>query len=444
MKLLRMKFTWIAATFILATGYFVSCTKDDQVVLTTDQTNSSTDLISVKTSTAPTIDGTIDAGWANATKLEISPAVPDPGNNLFTGYIGEVYPITLRSMYDDENVYFLAEYADNTKSVDVATWYFDPNSKRWAQEPTSKTFDVNGVLTRRDFGEDKIAMLWNIDNSTPKFVTQTCYGSCHVFTPYMDYSVTPAVYKSNASSGNHYTNGVNEKIDMWWGHLSRDVIFSQMDDNYQDWAGGPAITNLVGGNANGRHVDDLVVSGASTTWPYRPTYTTAAPQGAANNRQSLKLDGTGATVTVPMWIKPGASNYYYILASDTLAGGTAVKITGVSSTGVLTYAGGSIDPNGDADYQRAGDPVTGGDGAKCFPSYIASPLIGGRADISCSAVYTGTGWIVEYKRKLKTSDVLKQDVDFSSLGDQQFGFAIWDRSNYQHAIQPGLVLKFKK
>ena len=231
---------------------------------------------------------------------------------------------------------------------------------------------------------------------------------------------------------------------MWWCHLSRDVIFNQMDDDYQDWAGGPAITNLTGGSANGRHVDDLVVNGTSATWPYGPTYTTALPQGALNNRQTLKLDGTGAKVTVPMWIYPAASSYYYVLATDTLAGGKAAKITGVSSTGVLTYAGGTIDPNQGTDYQRTGDAVFGGDGAKCFPSYIASPLIGGRADITASAVYTGSGWIVEYKRKLKTADVLKQDVDFSSLQDQPFGFAIWNKSNNQHGIQPYLLLTFKK
>jgi hypothetical protein len=132
------------------------------------------------------------------------------------------------------------------------------------------------------------------------------------------------------------------------------------------------------------------------------------------------------------------------LASDTLAGGQAVKITGVSSTGVLTYNGGSIDPNTGNDYQRTGDAVTGGDGPKCFPSYIASPLVGARADITGAAVYTGTGWIIEYKRLLKTSDALKQDVDFSSLQDQPFGFAIWNKSNNQHGIQPNLLLTFQK
>jgi hypothetical protein len=382
--------------------------------------------------------------WANAPKLNVEPQVPDPGNDLFSGYIGTIYPATLRSMYDNQYIYFLVEVVDNNRSFNTTPWYFNPTTQRWLQEPREKTFDVNGVLTRDGWGEDKLAFQWNVDNSTPKFITQTCYASCHVFTPYLDYSQTPPVMRSNAGSGNHYTNGENEKIDMWWAHPNRGLVFGNMDDDYQDWAGGPAVTSLTGGNANGRHFDDLVVSGNSTTWPYRPTYTTDATQGSVNNRQSLKLDGTGASVNVPMWFIPNASNYDYIKASDTLAGGTAIKITGVSSTGILSYAGGTIDPNVGTDYQRIGDPVTGGIGPKCFPGVIIAPVLRGRADINCTSVYTGTGWIYEFKRLLKTTDVLKQDIDFSGLQDQPFGIAIWNKSDYQHGIKPNLLLKFQK
>ena len=437
-----MKKYSILTLFIFLTIFFMYCTKTNQVVVS-DTTNT-TDLLSIKTSTAPTIDGSIESLWDNAPKLQFTPTVPDPGNGLFSGYNGEQYPATIRSMYDGTNIYFLVEYADADKSVATATWYFDPSTKLWAQEPTSKTYNASGVLTRAAFGEDKFAMLFNIDKSTPKFITQTCYASCHVFTPYTDYSVTPAITKSNANSGNHYTNGAAEKIDMWWGHLSKDLIFNQIDDNYQDWAGGPGVTNLVGGSGNGRHVDGITVSGSNATWPFAPTYSVTPAQGNSTNRQSLKLDGTGTAVNVPTWIIPNATNYYYILAADTLAGGKARKVTAVSSTGVLTYNGGTIDPNASTDYQRVGDAVTGGDGAKCFPSYIASPLIGERADITGAAVYTGSGWIIEYKRALKTGDVLKQDVDFSSLQDQPFGFAIWNNSNNQHGIQPNLLLKFQQ
>jgi hypothetical protein len=346
-------------------------------------------------------------------------------------------------MYDASYIYFLAEYADKDKSVKSAPWYFNPTTKLWAKEPTAKTYDVNGVLSREGYGEDKIAMLWNIENSTSKFTTQTCYASCHVFTPYMDYSVTPSVFKSNAASGNHYTNGANEKIDMWWLHPNRGFAYGKMDDNYQDWAGGQAVTNLTGGNANGRHFDDLIVTSTSTTWPVgKPTYSADVTQGSIANTQNLKLDGTGISVAVPKWVIP-SSTADFITAEDTLSG-AAQKVTAVSSTGVLTYSGGTIDPNTGTDYQRLGTTATSAIGAKCFPGNIISNVKNGRADIDAKAVYTGTGWIIEYKRKLQTTDVLKQDIDFSSLQDQPFGFAVWDKSNYQHAIQPNLMLKFQK
>ena len=444
--LLGKKYTWVITTIVLAIGYVIGCTKRDQV-LNVPQVNTGTDLVSIKTSTPPTIDGVIDAAWSNATPLNVTPTVPDPGNGLFAGYSGQQYSATVRSMYDAQNIYFLVEIKDPTQSVNTAPWYFNQTTSRWVKEPNSNSYDVNGLLSRVGFGEDRLAMLWNIDNSTPKFITQTCYASCHVFTPYMDYSKTPSVYNANAS-GNHYTNGASEKIDMWWGRLgfmSKDASLNQFDDNYQDWAGGPTYTSVTGGNGNGRHVDGIVPDGTfSTTWPYRPNYTASPTQGEVNNSQNLKLDGTGTSVAVPIWVVPNAASAGYILVSDT-ATGKAKKVIGVSSTGVLTFADNStLDPNVGTSYQRAGDPVTGPTAANSIPSYIAVPLVGGRADITGVSKYTGTGWIVEYKRALKTSDVLKQDIDFSSLQDQVFGMAIWNNSNYQHGIQPNLVLKFQK
>jgi hypothetical protein len=439
------------ALFLMGTVFLlVQCTKSDQVLDVPVALNGN-ELFSTKTTSAPTIDGVVDGAWANAQTLQITPAVPDAGNGLFTGYIGQQYPATIRSMYDNDNIYFLVEFPDATKSTNVSPWYFDPalnvaGKTGWAKEPSSRTFDGSGILTREGWGEDKIAMLWNIDKSTPKFITQTCYGSCHVFTPYMDYSQSPAVLVSNSASGNHYTNGPNEKIDMWWGRLgfmSRDATTNQMDDNYQDFAGGQAVTNLTGGNANGRHVDGIYPDGTkSATWPFRPNYTTSPTQGEVSNSQNLKLDGTGASVAVPIWVIKG-SNTNFIMISDTVSG-TAKKVVGVSSAGVLTLSDATtIDPTATTDYTRSAT-ANGPTAPKAIASLIAVPLIGSRADITCTAVYTGSGWVVEYKRKLKTGDLLNQDVDFSSLEDQPFGLAIWNSSNYQHGIQPNLVLKFKK
>lgn len=443
MSLLKNKYVWVISTIVLAIGYMVSCTKDNQV-LDVPTVNTGTELISIKVTTPPSIDGVIDDSWNNATKLNAVPTVPDPGNALFTGYIGEQYPASIRSMYDDQNIYFLVEWNDPTNNSTVAPWYFNPSTGRWSQEPTARTFDANGTLTREGWGEDKLAMLWNVDYSTPKFITQTCYASCHIFTPYTDYSKSPPVYTPNAS-GNHYTNGPNEKIDMWWGRLgyiSKDASLHFMDDNYQDWAGGPSITNLTGGNANGRHVDGIYPSGTDTVWPKRPLYTASPAQGEINNRISLKLDGTGSSVNVPLYVSTNAAGSGFIMASDTE---NVSRVVAVSSTGVLTFSDGSIlDPTITTDYNRTGDPVYGSVGPKAIPGFIAAPLLGERADITSAAIYTGSGWIVEIQRKLNTNDALKQDVDFTSLQDQQFGMAIWNSSNYQHGIQPNLVLKFKK
>jgi hypothetical protein len=153
-----------------------------------------------------------------------------------------------------------------------------------------------------------------------------------------------------------------------------------------------------------------------------------------------------------MYIPSGSAATNFIMASDTATSGMK-RVVAVSSTGALTLNdGGTLDPNLTTDYNRTGDAIRGGVGPKYIPGNLAAPLLGGRADIISAAVYTGTGWIVEFKRKLKTGDYLKQDVDFTyqkntttnQMKDQPFGFAIWDKSNYQHGIQTNLVLKFQQ
>lgn len=368
---------------------------------------------------------------------------------MFVGYIGEQYPITIRSMYDATTIYFLAEVEDATKNVQVAPWYFNPTTKLWAQEPTARTFDVNGNLTREGWGEDKLAFLWNVDNSTLKFTEQTCYASCHLFTPYVDPTKPAGSNVIANNSGNHYTNGANEKIDMWWLKIGRDPIHGQFSDEYQDWAGGPAFGNLVGGNLNGRHQDDQVPNGTfSSTWPNKPNYSSnASGTGTSNNTQSLPMLKGGVTtnINVPKYIIPGRSDYYFISRTD-ITGGIAKLVTAVDSMGILTLDDATtIDPNADVAFQRNDNSATGGDGAKVIPSYVSEgPLTNGRADMTCQVAYTGSKWIIEWKRLLKTPDVLKQDVDFSSLDDQPFGVAYFNKSNYQHGIKPNLVLKFKK
>jgi len=436
-----MKNSLTGLLFVTSSLLFASCTKDAQVVVPAATANPS-ELLSYKTTIVPIIDGAIDAQWGNATVTNLSAVVPDPGaNNLFAGYIGENYAGTVRSMYDPTNIYFLIEVKDASNNSNPTPWYFNPTTKLWAKEGNTKTFDASGVLTRDGFGADQLALLFNVDNSTPKFGTQTCYASCHIFSTYVDYSTGVGILKGYGSGANHYTNGINEKIDMWWAHPTKGFLFGQMDDNYQDYAGGTAVTGLVGNQGNGRKLDGQVITGKNTAFPGTPIYTPASIPTTVSNSLTVNITGTTTSTSVPLYVSIGANaTAGYIKVADT-ASGVAKRVVAVDANGVLTLADGStLDPNTGTDYQRVG----AGLGSKVIPANVLMPLTAGRSDITMSAVHTGSSWVFEIKRALKTSDALKQDVDFSSLADQPFGLAYFNRSNYQHGIQTGLLLKFQK
>ena len=121
--------------------------------------------------------------------------------------------------------------------------------------------------------------------------------------------------------------------------------------------------------------------------------------------------------------------------------GTAKLITAVDTAGVLTLSDGTkIDPKSDVEYQRAGTTV----GSKVIPGAYSAPYVGSRGDVTGKAIHTNSGWVFEYTRALKTADTEKKDVDFSSLSDQHFGFAVFENADVAHAIKPNLLLKFQK
>lgn len=405
MKRLNSKYVWVLTTLLLAIGYAISCTKSDQVIDTPQVINNTTDLISIKTTTAPAIDGVIDGLWANCQKLQFSTAVPEVTGDVFRGYTGNIIPsVTLRSAYDDNNIYILAEWTDPTKSGARQPWYFNPTTQKWAQEKGTFDFDpVTGAILRVPFYEDKAAFLWNINNSVSGWNNGTCYKSCHTGLPAIDLS------------SRHFTNFSTEKIDMWhWKSVRGGVNAGfQMHDQYQD--------NTY---PNGRKGD-----------PGVDVY--------QNNSQSLVITGSmpAVTVSVPKYVIPGRNDYGWILNSEVTAS-TAKQVIAVAANGVLTLSDATtIDPNVGTEYQRVGSGL----GAKAIPGITLNDVgySGSAGDISCKATYSGSGWILEIKRALKTADAV-YDIDFSSLQDQYFGFAIFENAQIAHSIKTNLVLKFKK
>lgn len=403
MKLLQSKSFLVITSIVLLLGYAISCTKNDRVLIVGEPAaNNETELVSVKVTTAPTIDGVIDGMWENLPKLQFSTAVPEVTGDVFRGYTGNIIPtVTLRSAYDATNIYFLAEWVDPTQSLTRLPWYFDPATQLWAQESGAPTFSTKGAITRPAFYEDKVAMLWNINNSVSGWNNATCYKSCHTGLPAVD------------GSSRHFTNYVTEKIDMWhWKSVRGGTNGGfQFEDQ-----------NQINKYPNGRQGD-----------PGNDVYT--------NNVQSLVITGSSpaVTVSVPKYVIPGKSNYGWILVSEITAG-TAKTVTNVSATGVLTLSDATtIDPNVGTDYQRVGTGI----GAKAIPGLTINSYTGSRGDITCKSTYTGSGWILEFTRALKTADAV-YDVDFSTLADQYFGFAIFENAQIAHSIKPNLLLTFKK
>jgi Ethylbenzene dehydrogenase len=394
---------WLTTVIVFMGGiifFLGSCTNDDQVIdeyIPTGNVND-TELISKKTTTAPTLDGVIDASWDDAAKLVTTATVPDPGQDEFQGFVGNMYNVTLRSMYDDQNVYFLAEWNDNEKSQSRQSWYFDTETNRWNQEDRNPTFDANGVLVRPAFYEDKFSMLWNVNNTVANWDKSTCYTSCHTGLSAAD------------GKARHYTNEPNERIDMWHWKSVRLDVFGQFDDQNQD-----------NQYPNGRHGDPKISGG----------YT--------NNVQELTITGTTEVEKVPMYFIPNRTYYYWITQTE-IDNGTAKLITAVDANGVLSYDGGTIDPATDAAFQRNGHTV----GSKSMPSIFTAPFTGNRGDVLCASEYTGSGWILEFSRKLDSGDTENVDVNFSSLEDQWFGIGVFNNAGIAHAIRANLKLEFEK
>jgi hypothetical protein len=385
------------------------CTNEDQVLDefqipgNNNAAYSETELLSLKTTTPPTLDGQIEAAWDNAIPLKTRTTVPTLGpeknKENFYGYHGRSYNVSIKSLYDNQYIYFLLQWDDNNVSQERETWYFDTSDKRWKQESRYPLFNADGVMIRDGFYEDKFAFLWNVDNSVAGWNEATCYKSCHTGL--------------GAASGyaRHYTTSPSERVDMWHWKLVREGAFGTMDDQYQDNT-----------QPNGRKSD-----------PRTPE------TGYYDNKQTLAITGTSTNVTVPKYVIP-AQKYYYWISKEQITNGTAKLITAVDDQGILTYDGGTIDPVADTEFQRAGMRS----GAKGIPSILASRVQGNAGDIDAEWKHTGSGYIMEVRRKLNTGDTEKCDVNFADLSDQYFGIGVFENAAVAHAIKANLVLKFKK
>ena len=173
-------------------------------------------LVSKKVSGGITIDGMPEAKWNDATsfaiKVDQNPYKPNNGY----GGITET-TVNMKSLYDNEYVYFLVEYKDPTKSHDRFPWEKQADGT-WKH---LKAKDDTGH--DNTYYEDKFAMFWNIN--TKGFEKKGCAISCHMKE---DGKVDGVLDKS---AGRKYTNA-GETIDMWHWKSNRSNPVGCFDDQY--------------------------------------------------------------------------------------------------------------------------------------------------------------------------------------------------------------------
>lgn len=403
----KLQFSALVTIMFSLLLFFVSSCGDDDIPI--DPGTSTTDLLVKKFTAAPTLDGTIEEMWDGCQTLTGTTIVPDAGSRgdadfngdgsdgpvgVFDPYTGEKNDFTLRAGTFSDRIYFLLEWNDSQDSKDRVSWYFDSASNLWKSQHKYAN-DKNDK-----YYEDKFAFLWAATD-VEGFASNTCYATCHQGLTVSD--------KSQKAT-RHYTNNEGEIVDMWhWKRVRCSVEPTVLDDQqmvYKEHTGDAG--------QNGRTGDE----GGS---------------GYHGNSQKLALDGTGAEVSVPLYIIPNGTDYFWI-TKDEIDAGIAKQITAVASDGTLSYEGGSINP-ADGGYEN-------GTGNKRFPSVWVENFTGSKADISCTAVHTGTGWVAEFSRYLDTGH--SDDVKFDINKDFPFGLAIFNNAAIAHEIKTNLILKFEK
>lgn len=172
-----------------------SLAQDDLLVLT-----------AVPITEAPVLDGVIDdAAWADAPTLEVETR---------RGANDSATEITLRAVYTEDMVYFVAQWEDPTQSFLRSPWELQADGT-WVQlrDPDDQGGDNNLWY------EDKFAMIWNINITD--FEYDGCFTACHRSS-----AGDPKPY------GNHYTEIEGELGDIWHWKSVRNL--NQIDDQYLD------------------------------------------------------------------------------------------------------------------------------------------------------------------------------------------------------------------
>jgi len=198
----QLLFTVIFLTALI--GAFTLFDRADNITYAQD----SRVLTALGVTEAPLLDGIADeAFWAEATGVDV---VVRRGANM-----GET-TVNVRSVHTEDSVYFVATWADPTESYLRSPWEMQADGT-WAQLRDPEDIGGDNNL----WYEDKLALIWPINNSIPEFETDGCFVACH-----------DGENEDVKAFGNKYTEEEGQLGDIWHWKSVRDL--NQMHDQYLD------------------------------------------------------------------------------------------------------------------------------------------------------------------------------------------------------------------
>jgi uncharacterized lipoprotein NlpE involved in copper resistance len=339
-------------------------------------------MVSMYVTEAPTEDAVVDAMWADVDGLDVSTVVPSVEINVdghdiwWDGYEGMTIDVNMKSVYTDDDIYFLYTWDDAEDSKTRMAWYYyehsDPDSSKWLQmgKKYPDEFNMDPAY------EDKFTVFWNM--SIPNFENIGCANLCH-----------GAKMASNA-------NG--EIADIWHWKRDRTGPVSQIDDKWLD--------DGAENDGNGRHGDTGV--------------------GAySDNKQTLTVDDV--EITAPMYWIPGRTDYHWIMQSE-IDDGTARLIVNLVDSNWVDEDGTVLDHT-----------LFGYDSDLVIPSLMGiQPGTEGRADVNAWHNWADGEWTLKVKRA-RATELTAEDVQFTETNTPYwFSIGVMNSAAIAHATPGGM------
>lgn len=117
-------------------------------------------LVSVRVTTAPTVDGSAnDQAWRSAAPLEVvAKRVMEPNLGLSTR-------ASVRSVHTDSHIYFLVSWEDATEEISHKSWVWNAEKKAYEEGPDREDMFSFGFEHTGDFTADMLSpvdSVWEI------------------------------------------------------------------------------------------------------------------------------------------------------------------------------------------------------------------------------------------------------------------------------------------